>query len=257
MKAFETPFRGQGVGSRGQKIRRLRDIMEKRLIIAIDGYSSCGKSTFARLIAKELNYIFIDSGAMYRAVTLFCMRGKYINNAGLNTPAILSELNNIHIDFVFNPDINEYETFLNSENVEKEIRNMAVTAHVSRISQIPEVRARMVELQRQIGVSKGIVMDGRDIGTVVFPDADIKIFMTASVDIRAKRRLDELKERGIAIEFEEVKRTIIARDIADENRDISPLRRANDALLLDNSRMTVGEQMIWVNKIIEEKINGS
>ena len=231
--------------------------MEKRLIIAIDGYSSCGKSTFARLIAKELNYIFIDSGAMYRAVTLFCMRRKYINNTGLNTPAILSELNNIHIDFVFNPDINEYETFLNSENVEKEIRNMEVTAHVSRISQIPEVRARMVELQRQIGVSKGIVMDGRDIGTVVFPDADIKIFMTASVDIRAKRRLDELKERGIVIDFEEIKRTIIARDIADENRDISPLRRANDAVLLDNSRMTVDEQMIWINKIVEEKRNAS
>ena len=231
--------------------------MEKRLIIAIDGYSSCGKSTFARLIAKELNYIFIDSGAMYRAVTLFCMRRKYINNSGLNTPAILSELNNIHIDFVFNPDINEYETFLNSENVEKEIRNMEVTAHVSRISQIPEIRARMVELQRQIGVSKGIVMDGRDIGTVVFPDADIKIFMTASIDIRAKRRHDELKERGIVIDFEEIKRTIISRDIADENRDISPLRRADDAVLLDNSRMTVDEQMIWVKKIIEENRHGS
>ena len=231
--------------------------MEKRLIIAIDGYSSCGKSTFARLIAKELNYIFIDSGAMYRAVTLFCMRRKYINNSGLNTPAILSELNNIHIDFVFNPDINEYETFLNSENVEKEIRNMEVTAHVSRISQIPEIRARMVELQRQIGVSKGIVIDGRDIGTVVFPDADIKIFMTASIDIRAKRRHDELKERGIVIDFEEIKRTIISRDIADENRDISPLRRADDAVLLDNSRMTVDEQMIWVKKIIEEKRHGS
>jgi cytidylate kinase len=134
--------------------------MEKRLIIAIDGYSSCGKSTFARLIAKELNYIFIDSGAMYRAVTLFCMRRKYVNNSGLNTQAILAELNNIHIDFVFNPDKNEYETFLNSENVEKEIRNMEVTAHVSRISQIPEVRVRLVELQRQIGFSKGIVMDG-------------------------------------------------------------------------------------------------
>jgi len=231
--------------------------MEKRLIIAIDGYSSCGKSTFARLIAKELNYIFIDSGAMYRAVTLFCMRRKYINNSGLNTPAILSELNNIHIDFVFNPDINEYETFLNSENVEKEIRNMEVTAHVSRISQIPEIRARMVELQRQIGVSKGIVMDGRDIGTVVFPDADIKIFMTASIDIRAKRRHDELKERGIVIDFEEIKRTIISRDIADENRDISPLRRADNAVLLDNSRMTVDEQMIWVKKIIEENRHGS
>ena len=149
----------------------------------------------------------------------------------MNIPAILSELKNIHIDFVFNPDINEYETFLNSENVEKEIRSMEVTAHVSRISQIPEVRARMVELQRQIGVSKGIVMDGRDIGTVVFPDADIKIFMTASVDIRAKRRYDELKEKGIEIDFEEIKRTIIARDIADENRDISPLRRADDAII--------------------------
>jgi CMP/dCMP kinase len=175
---------------------------------------------------------------------------------GLNTPGILSELKDIHIDFVFNPDINEYETFLNSENVEKEIRNMVVTAHVSRISQIPEVRARLVELQRQIGVTKGIVMDGRDIGTVVFPDADIKIFMTASVDIRAKRRYDELKGKGIVIDFEEIKRTIIARDIADENRDISPLRRAEDAVILDNSRMTVEEQMSWVKKIIEKKRDG-
>ncbi len=170
-------------------------IMEKRLIIAIDGYSSCGKSTFARLIAKELNYIFIDSGAMYRAVTLYCMRRKYISLTNANTAAIISELKDIHIDFVFNPDINEYETFLNSENVEKEIRNMDVTAHVSRISQIAEVRERLVELQRHIGVSKGIVMDGRDIGTVVFPDADIKIFMTASVDIRAKRRHHRIKEQ--------------------------------------------------------------
>jgi CMP/dCMP kinase len=231
--------------------------MDKRLIIAIDGYSSCGKSTFARSIAKELNYIFIDSGAMYRAVTLYCMRRNFIGKGGLDTAGVLSELNEIHIDFVFNPDINEYETFLNSENVEKEIRNMEVTAHVSRISQIYEVRARMVELQRQIGVSKGIVMDGRDIGTVVFPDADIKIFMTASVDIRAKRRHDELKGKGIIIDFEEIKRTIIARDIADENRDISPLRRADDAIVLDNSRMTVEEQMSWVKHIIEKKRNDS
>jgi cytidylate kinase len=231
--------------------------MDKRLIIAIDGYSSCGKSTFARLIAKELNYIFIDSGAMYRAVTLFCMRRKYINITWLNTQGILDELKDIHIDFVYNPDINEYETFLNSENVEKEIRNMEVTSYVSRISQIPEVRSRMVELQRQIGVSKGIVMDGRDIGTVVFPDADIKIFMTASVDIRAKRRHNELKTKGINIYFEEIKRTIIARDIADENRDISPLRRADDAIILDNSRMTMEEQMLWIKEIIEKKRNGS
>jgi cytidylate kinase len=230
--------------------------MEKRLIIAIDGYSSCGKSTFARLIAKELNYIYIDSGAMYRAVTLFCMRRNYITLTVLNKTGLIDELKDIHLDFVFNPDLNEYETFLNSENVENEIRNMEVTSLVSRISQIPEVRERMVELQRQIGVSKGIVMDGRDIGTVVFPDADIKIFMTASVDIRAKRRHNELKNKGVNIEFEEIKRTIIARDIADENRDISPLRRANDALVLDNSRMTVEEQMLWINEIIEKKIHG-
>ena len=231
--------------------------MDKKLIIAIDGYSSCGKSTFARLIAKDLNYIFIDTGAMYRAVTLYCMRDNYITPDGLNTVAIISKIREIHIDFIFNPDLNEYETFLNSENVEREIRNMDVTAYVSRISQISEVRERMVELQRQIGVSKGIVMDGRDIGTVVFPDADIKIFMTASADIRAKRRYDELKEKGINIDFEEVKRSIIARDIADENRDISPLRRADDAIILDNSRMTVGEQMQWIKKIIATKRNGS
>ncbi len=231
--------------------------MNKRLIIAIDGYSSCGKSTFARLIAKELNYIFIDSGAMYRAVTLYCMRRKFISVTSMNIEGILSELKDIHIDFVFNPDINEYETFLNSENVEKEIRNMDVTSYVSRISQIAEVRQRMVELQRQIGISKGIVMDGRDIGTVVFPDADIKIFMTASVDIRAHRRHNELKAKGINIDFEEIKRTIIARDIADENRDISPLRRADDAIILDNSRMTVDEQMVWVKVIIDKVRNGS
>jgi CMP/dCMP kinase len=231
--------------------------MEKKLIIAIDGYSSCGKSTFARLIAKDLKYIFIDSGAMYRAVTLFCMRKNYISIASLNIAGIISELKNIHIDLVYNPDINEYETFLNSENVEKEIRSMEVTSYVSRISQIPEIRSRMVELQRQIGISKGIVMDGRDIGTVVFPDAEIKIFMTASVDIRAKRRHSELKEKGLTIDFEEIKRTIIARDIADENRDISPLRRADDAIILDNSHMTVDEQMLWVKKIIENKRNDS
>jgi cytidylate kinase len=231
--------------------------MEKRLIIAIDGYSSCGKSTFAKLIAKELNYIFIDSGAMYRAVTLYCMRKKYITINGVNTQSIISELTDIHIDFVFNPDLNEYETFLNSENIEKEIRSMEVTAYVSRISQISEVRTRMVELQRQIGISRGIVMDGRDIGTVVFPHADIKIFMTASVDIRAKRRHIELKNKGIYIDFEEIKRTIIARDIADENRDISPLRRADDAIILDNSRMTVDEQMSWIKKIIDNKRDDS
>ncbi len=231
--------------------------MEKKLIIAIDGYSSCGKSTFAKAIAKELNYIFIDSGAMYRTVTLYCIRKGFISSDGLDLNKIISGLTDIHIDFKFNPEINEYETFLNSENVEREIRSMEVASHVSRISQIAEVRTQMVELQRQIGLKKGIVMDGRDIGTVVFPDADIKIFMTASTDIRAKRRYDELKERGIVLDFEEIKRNIIARDIADENRDISPLRRADDAIILDNSRMTVEEQMSWIRQIIQKKKDAS
>ena len=231
--------------------------MQKRLIIAIDGYSSSGKSTFARSIAKMLNYIFIDSGAMYRAVTLFCMRKKFIGNDGLNITGIISELNDINIDLVYNPEINEYETFLNSENVEKEIRSIEVADFVSRISQIQEVRERMVEIQRQIGAAGGIVMDGRDIGTVVFPNADIKIFMTASIDIRAKRRYDELKGRGISVDFEEIKRNIISRDIADENRDISPLRRADDAIILDNSRMTIEDQISWVKQIIEKKTDGS
>ena len=170
---------------------------------------------------------------------------------------ILSDIKDIHISFIYNSDNLEYETFLNAENVEPEIRGIEVSAYVSRISQIHEVRARMVELQRQIGVFKGIVMDGRDIGTVVFPDADIKIFMTASVDIRAKRRYDELINKNIDVDFEEIKRNIIARDIADENRDISPLRRAEDALMLDNSRMSVPEQMEWIRKVIEKKINGN
>lgn len=229
--------------------------MQKRLIIAIDGYSGCGKSTFAKRIARELQYLYIDSGAMYRAVTLYCMRRGLVGRGFIDLTGILAELREIHIGFVYNPDISEYETYLNSENVEGEIRSIEVTGHVSRISQIEEVRQMMVELQRQIGVLKGIVMDGRDIGTVVFPDADIKIFMTASVDIRAKRRLDELRGRNIDADFEEIRRNIIARDIADENRDISPLRRAEDAIILDNSRMTVAEQMVWIMKIIDGKLN--
>jgi cytidylate kinase len=226
---------------------------DKKLIIAIDGYSSCGKSTFAKTIAEILKYIYIDSGAMYRAVTLYCMRKGYITNNSLNTNSIINNLNDIIVSFNFNNVTKKYETFLNSGNVENEIRGIAVSEFVSRISQIYEVRARMVDLQRKIGKDKGIVMDGRDIGTVVFPDADLKIFMTASVDIRAKRRFDELKAKGDNVDMDEIRRNIVARDIADENRDISPLRRAEDAVILDNSRMTVEEQMEWVMKIIETK----
>ncbi len=231
--------------------------MDNKLIIAIDGYSSCGKSTFAKTIAREMNYIYIDSGAMYRAVTLYCLQKGYAGRGFCDIDSIISDLNDIHICFIYNSDILEYETFLNSVNVEKEIRSVEVSSHVSRISQIPEVRSRMVQLQRQIGVYKGIVMDGRDIGTVVFPDADIKIFMTASLDIRAKRRYDELQAKNIKADFEEIRKNIIARDIADENRDISPLRRSDDAIFLDNSKMTVGEQMDWIRKIINDKLNES
>ncbi len=229
--------------------------MNKKLIIAIDGYSSCGKSTFAKAIAEELNYIYIDSGAMYRAVTLYCLRRNFVGKEQLDMEGILEEIRDIHIEFIYNPDNCEYETFLNSENVEREIRGLEVSSHVSRISMIPEVRSRMVELQRQIGVCKGIVMDGRDIGTVVFPDADLKIFMTATVEIRARRRYDELKGKGVNVPFDEVTNNIIARDITDENRDISPLKKADDAILLDNSKMTVEEQMIWVMEIIDKLLN--
>ena len=229
--------------------------MNKKLIIAIDGYSSCGKSTFAKAIAKELNYIYIDSGAMYRAVTLYCMRKGLVGEGNPDTGGIVQTLKDIHVEFVYNPDIAGYETFLNSENVEKEIRGIEVSAYVSSISKISEVRISMVELQRQIGVFRGIVMDGRDIGTVVFPDADIKIFMTASVDIRVKRRYDELIGKGLSVNLNDIRQNIVARDITDENRDISPLRKAMDAVVLDNSRMTVDEQMEWFRKIIEKKFN--
>jgi CMP/dCMP kinase len=227
--------------------------VEKKLIIAIDGYSSCGKSTFAKSIAKMLNYIYIDSGAMYRAVTLYCMRKSLIVNDEINRNGILAALETLNIEFVFNPSLKVYETFLNGENVEKEIRSLDVAAHVSRISMVSEVREKLVEIQQKMGADKGIVMDGRDIGTVVFPDADIKIFMTASADIRARRRLDELTGKNIVTDFEEVRKNIVARDIADENRDISPLRRAEDAVILDNSRMTVDEQMVWFRQLIEKK----
>ena len=229
--------------------------MGKRLIIAIDGYSSCGKSTFARAIAEELDYIYIDSGAMYRAVTLYSIRRGHMGVADDRSTNIIEHLGEIDMSLVYNPDIGIHETFLNSENVEREIRSLEVSSHVSRISRIHQVRTRMVELQRQIGINKGIVMDGRDIGTVVFPDADLKIFMTASVDIRAKRRYDELRGKNIEADLEEVRMNIISRDIADENRDISPLRRADDAIILDNSRMTVDQQMDWIMEIIRKKID--
>ena len=231
--------------------------MREKIIIAIDGYSSCGKSSFAKEIARMMDYIYIDSGAMYRAVTLYCLRHGLIDEENIKLGSIIEDLGEIHISFLYNAESSQNETFLNSENVEKEIRGIKVSAFVSRISQIPEVRSRMVELQRQIGKHKGIVMDGRDIGTVVFPDAELKIFMTASLDVRARRRYDELISKGMQVDLEDVRKNIIGRDIADENRDISPLRRAEDAVVLDNSRMTIPEQMEWVMELIASRINGS
>ena len=229
--------------------------MTRKLIIAIDGYSSCGKSTFAKTIAKEFKYIYIDSGAMYRTVTLYCMRNNLVTGNYINKQAIINALPEINIKFNYNPGISEYETFLNSENVEQEIRNLEVSGFVSAVSQVSQVRERLVQIQRELGILKGIVMDGRDIGTVVFPEADIKIFMTATIDIRARRRYNELLEKGVEIDFEEIKNNLNARDIADENRDISPLKRADDAIILDNSKMTIAEQMVWVKGIIDKKIN--
>lgn len=226
--------------------------MKKRIIIAVDGYSSCGKSSFAKLIAKELNYLFIDSGAMYRAITLFALRNGLIENNTIKSDELIRFLPSVQIDFRFNPDQQIYETFLNNENVEKEIRQFEVSDFVSPVSQIKEVREKMVELQREIGVYKGIVMDGRDIGTVVFPDANIKIFMTASHEIRAKRRYDELVANGIDVDFGKIKNNISSRDKADSEREISPLKKANDAIVLDNSNMTIQEQMVWFRKLIEE-----
>ncbi len=228
--------------------------MNKRLIIAVDGFSSCGKSTFARMIATEMEYIFIDSGAMYRAVTLFALRMDMIEGDNINTGEIVDALPQISIDFRYNNDKKLYETFLNNENVEHEIRDIEVSGYVSPVSQIKEVRNKMVQLQRQIGMYKGIVMDGRDIGTVVFPDADIKIFMTASPEIRAKRRYDELTARGIETSKEDILNNLNTRDSADSGREHSPLRKADDAIELDNSHMTLDEQMKWFAELLD-KVN--
>lgn len=223
-----------------------------KLVIAIDGYSSCGKSTFAKRIAERLGYLYIDSGAMYRAVTLFFLRNGIIRENTIINNRIEEALNRIAIDFRKNPGSNRYETFLNGENVEEEIRGHAVAQHVSQVAAIPEVRKKLVELQQQMGQRKGIVMDGRDIGTVVFPNADLKLFMTADPLIRAKRRLKELQAKGANLTLEEVLHNIEERDHIDQNRAVSPLRKANDAITLDNSHMSVDEQMEWVERIISD-----
>lgn len=226
--------------------------MEKKIVIAIDGFSSCGKSTFAKAIAKRLGYLYIDSGAMYRAVTLELLRRGLIVNGVVDTTMLESILKGISIGFSFDPAKSAYVTTLNGTVVEEEIRSPEVANHVSLVAAIPEVRERLVELQREVGKRKGIVMDGRDIGTVVFPDAELKIFMTADPMVRAQRRLKELQEKGISISLDEVMKNIEERDYIDQNRDASPLRKADDALVLDNTHMTVDEQMQWVEEWVRK-----
>lgn len=219
--------------------------MKKNMIIAIDGHSSCGKSTYARKIAHKYNFHYVDSGAMYRATALFAIRNNLLQDGQLSETGVDKILHEVNIDFKKNPDTGNDDTFLNNECVETEIRGLEVSNQVSEVSKIPVIREKMVALQRKLGEQKSIVMDGRDIGTVVFPDADIKIFLTASTSVRAQRRLDELKAKGIRASYEEVLENIKKRDFIDENRDIAPLKKAQDALILDNSNMTVNDQMKW------------
>lgn len=229
---------------------------EKRIVIAIDGHSSCGKSTVAKELARKLGYIYIDSGAMYRVVTLYALRNGLIKNQAPDVEKLLAALKNIRITFKWDEETGLNTTFLNDENVEEEIRQLAVSENVSPISTIAGVRTEMVKQQRENGKNKGIVMDGRDIGTVVFPDAELKIFMTASPEIRAKRRFDELNAKGLTVDFDEILKNVKERDLIDSTREVSPLRKAEDALVLDNSYLTREQQLEWVVKKVNEIIEG-
>ncbi len=213
-----------------------------KITIAIDGYSSTGKSTIAKQLAKSLGYIYVDTGAMYRAVTLFAMQNGFIGGAAENPGALVQLLPKIHLKFVFNDALGYSEMFLNGENVEQEIRTLEVSRYVSKIAEIEQVRHKLVEMQRKMGTEKGIVMDGRDIGTVVFPDAELKIFMTASPDARAARRYKELLEKGGNVSYEAVLKNVRERDFIDSNREFSPLRKAEDAIEFDNTDMGLKEQ---------------
>ena len=222
----------------------------KKIIIAIDGHSSCGKSTVAREIARQLNYIFIDTGAMYRAVTLYCLRNHIIVNGLVNTDALIANLDKIRVYFKNNPFTHHNDIWLNGENVEDEIRLLEVSQSVSPVAAVAQVRQLLVSLQQEMGKMKGIVMDGRDIGTIVFPEAELKIFMTALPDIRAQRRIDELTAKGEKVSYDEIRSNILERDRYDESREQSPLRKADDAIILDNSYMTREEQLEWVLKLV-------
>jgi len=228
---------------------------DKKIIVAIDGHSSCGKSTMAKQLAQKLGYIYIDSGAMYRVVTLVALRKGLIINGKPDIEKVISELKNINITFKWDEVLGKNTTFFNGENVEEEIRQLEVSQNVSPISTIAEVRAEMVIQQRKNGRNRGIVMDGRDIGTVVFPDAELKIFMTASPKIRAQRRFLELSEKGQTVDFDEILKNVESRDKIDSTRAVSPLKKADDALILDNSNISRTEQLKWTIEKVEEIIS--
>lgn len=228
----------------------------KRIIIAIDGFSSCGKSTMAKALARNIGYLYFDSGAMYRAVALFCMQNGLIEGEDINTAALRDRLDEIHISFEADPETKNSVTLLNGVNVEHEIRSLEVSRFVSKVAALDFVRSAMVDQQREMGKQKGIVMDGRDIGTTVFPDAEMKVFVTASAEVRAQRRYDELVARGDKPDFNDILENVLQRDHIDQTREVSPLRKADDALLLDNSNLTREEQMDWLvetfNKLTSE-----
>lgn len=224
----------------------------KPITIAIDGYSSCGKSTIAKALAAKMGYSYVDTGAMYRAVTLYCIEHGVIKDGAFNEQEVVRALSDIHLSFKFNPNTKSSETFMNGKNIEKDIRSMIVSASVSPVSKIHDVRVHLVALQREMGKNKGVVMDGRDIGTNVFPDAELKIFMTADPDVRSHRRYDELAAKGVKITFEEVRENLISRDHEDTHRKENPLVQAPDAIILDNTDLNREEQLEFVMKLVED-----
>lgn len=230
--------------------------MEKKITIAVDGFSSCGKSTLAKQLAAKLGYVYIDTGAMYRAVTLYALRNNMVVDEELDTKQLISRLGDIDIHFELNAN-GELQTFLNGANVEREIRKIYVSQWVSPVAAIPEVRHVMVAQQQKMGEAKGVVMDGRDIGTTVFPNAELKIFVTADVDVRAQRRYDEMLSKGETADMAEVKQNLLERDRIDQSRAESPLRKADDAVVLDNSHITREEQLQVAYDWAMERIQSS
>ncbi len=229
----------------------------KKITIAIDGFSSCGKSTMAKDLARELGYVYVDTGAMYRSVTLFAMRNGLFNADGtVKSSELQTMMGGVNISFIPNESTGRPDACLNGENVEREIRTMEVSSHVSQIATLPFVRSALVAQQQAMGRTGGVVMDGRDIGTTVFPHAELKVFVTASADVRARRRFEELKAKGEKADFDEILKNVEQRDYIDSHREVSPLRKADDALELDNSHMTIDEQRQWLMEKVGERLNG-